>query len=473
MASRKNRQQPIRRGTNLFDLLVGEQGPIDPAEAKIHLATVNRAGDDPLDVFLNGKFQEWQAVQSKLNFKLPYVVSLIKISRNRWLFAGVYSIDQSGTSVNADPHYKIKYKTTRERAGAEFIGRLIVKFERPGRMPYLLGESCADNLLVDELRAEPVTADDVEFMRRKPEVQALDEFPGRILRALVQHVFDASGEPLRPITYEGLAARLDRRNRSGRPWPRGMGDGLTEMGRALAAFEIQWQQKIPEIHGIVVNKSGHNRNLPGDGIELLWPDFSKLTRAEKETRVRYELARVEEFGTRWNDVLRKLQLAPVHATAATNVARRFGSGGESPEHKALKLFVRDNPARVGVGKGCRATVEYVLPSLDQVDVYFQGEDECVAVEVKSKISDRVTDDYERGIYQAIKYLALLKAMSQVEEHGICGEVRAMLVLETAMPARMRALAKRLSVNVIENIVPDARYLARARRFARRKSRAPS
>jgi hypothetical protein len=467
VALRKNRQQPIRRGTNLFDLLVSAQGSIDPAEAKIHLATVNRAGVDPLEVFLNGKFQEWQAIQSKLNFKLPYVVSLIKIARNRWLFAGVYSIDQSGTSVNADRHYKIKYKTRREMAGAEFIGRLIVKFERPGRMPYLLGENCADNLLVDELRAEPVTADDVEFMQRSPEVQPLDEFAARILRALVQHVFDASGEPLRPITYEGLAVRLNRRTRSGRPQPLGMGDGLTKMGRALAALEIQGQQEIPEIHGIVVNKSGRNRNLPGAGIELLWPDFWKLTRAERETRVRYELARVEEFGTRWNDVLRKLQLPPARATAATSAARRFGSGSESPEHKALKLFVRDNPERIGVGKNCRATVEYVLPSLDQVDVYFQGDDECVAVEVKSKVSDRVTDDYERGIYQAIKYLALLNAMSQVEEHGICGKVRAMLVLETALPAQMRALAKRLSVNVIENIVPDAKYLARVKRFARR------
>lgn len=120
-------------------------------------------------------------------------------------------------------------------------------------------------------------------------------------------------------------------------------------------------------------------------------------------------------------------------------------GGESPQHKALKAYVCDHPGIVGASKESRAIAEHPLPSLDKIDVLFRSAHECIAVEVKSSVSEGVPGDFERGIYQAIKYLALLRAMS----------------LDKKFPSDMRALARLLRVAVIQNVVPSEAYLSRA------------
>src|SRR2546427_9657859 len=75
----------------VFDLIAVMDPEVKPASTKIHLATWN-GRDDPLDVYLGGKFDEWQRWQSRRNFERPFVLALVSIQApNRWLYAGVHA----------------------------------------------------------------------------------------------------------------------------------------------------------------------------------------------------------------------------------------------------------------------------------------------------------------------------------------------------------------------------------------------
>lgn len=63
---------------------------IRPEDVKVHLAVWN-GHDNPLDLYFDGSFQEWQEHQNKKNFQRKYILSLIRLAgENQWLFAGVY-----------------------------------------------------------------------------------------------------------------------------------------------------------------------------------------------------------------------------------------------------------------------------------------------------------------------------------------------------------------------------------------------
>ncbi len=124
-----------------------------PERCKIHLATTNDDGENPLDVYLAGEFDDWQSWQTRKNFKRDFVISLIKLTRNRWLFAGVYTV-QGCDRVDQKTRYR--YRLDRRIASEELDGRLIVAFERRGRQPYLDAEQWESSLQVAEIRAERI-----------------------------------------------------------------------------------------------------------------------------------------------------------------------------------------------------------------------------------------------------------------------------------------------------------------------------
>ncbi|MEI2725693.1 MAG: hypothetical protein V9H26_19910 [Verrucomicrobiota bacterium] len=77
--------------------------------------------------------------------------------------------------------------------------------------------------------------------------------------------------------------------------------------------------------------------------------------------------------------------------------------------------------------------------------------ECVGVEVKSAISDAYPADYERGLYQTIKYRALLTAMTHDKRYAMPSNIRVVLVLESQLPLEYKTTAEVLGVEVIENV----------------------
>lgn len=274
------------------------------------------------------------------------------------------------------------------------------------------------------------------------------------LRALVQHIFNHPDGLIRPLTYAELAAQIGRLNRHGEPHAHGMGQTLGEMGHALRGLETKWGEEIPHIQSLVVNKTGRLKGLPDIGIKEFWPEYPSLSRLEKSLKARAEQERVLQYGSRWNDVLRQVGAEPVSPSELISLGQRrhFTGGGESPAHKRLKRYVHDNPTRFGAeGKGWEAIEEYVLPSLDSIDVLLKSATKWIAIEVKSRVSDNYPGDYERGVFQAVKYRAILQAMVESSVYAVPQEIESVLVLESTLPKALALLARKLGITTYEGI----------------------
>lgn len=279
-----------------------------------------------------------------------------------------------------------------------------------------------------------------------------DEEARNSLLKLVEHVAAHQGEPIPSISYQDLAVRIGRLDKHDRGHAHGMGGTvLKKMGHLLKGLEVGWGERIPHIQCLVGDKNDP-KCLPDDGIREFWPEYDKLTPAEREVRVNLEKERVAQYGSRWNNVLDYLKLANVWLPP--NPQRVFGSGGESPAHKALKEYVRDHPSLLRVDGGAETFTEFALPSLDAIDVMFKEHDQWTGVEVKSALSDGVAGDYERGIYQTVKYKAILNAMRSDRRYGVPQSVRVFLVLESSLPPALKAVAAALEIKFVENVKPS-------------------
>lgn len=134
-----------------FDLIALMDPEVVVERAKIHLATWN-GQDNPLDLYLAGKFEDWQRWQNKRNFGRRFVLSLIKLpGRGRWLFAGVHNSLGSERIEEKSLHY---YRLEERLACSELSGRLVVSFERSGRQSYLDAEKWVDHLHLAEILPE-------------------------------------------------------------------------------------------------------------------------------------------------------------------------------------------------------------------------------------------------------------------------------------------------------------------------------
>ena len=283
-----------------------------------------------------------------------------------------------------------------------------------------------------------------------------EEQAKKCLVALVGHVLSHENQIPAGITYQDLALQIGLLNKHGDPHPR-LGAALGFMGHFLESAQPHFREEIPHIQALVVTKNGPNQGLPDDGIREFWDGYDLLGRNEKENKAHAEWRRIGDFGSRWLMVLDHLGLE------ATEAARVFpsrpptkrGKGGESVAHKALKAFVKANPSIVGVAPTAEAFEEYALPSLDTLDVLFKEPLVWTAVEVKSSVSDGTEGDYERGLYQTVKYSALLQAMRHDEAYAVPDSIRVVLVLENSLPKALLPLQAALNAQVIDQIKPTS------------------
>lgn len=115
-------------------------------------------------------------------------------------------------------------------------------------------------------------------------------------------------------------------------------------------------------------------------------------------------------------------------------------GGEGVNHRELKRLVARDPSLVRKGLRAENTeMEAKLLSGDKVDVVSVTHDRRVAIEVKSRDSN--WNDLRRGVYQCVKYRAVMAA----EHIGREPTVETWLVTETTLPSELKALARRLGV----------------------------
>lgn len=289
---------------------------------------------------------------------------------------------------------------------------------------------------------------------------------------LIAHVLEQRDGLMRPLTYEELAGRLDRRKHNGKlngqPMALGMGDvlgkAMVHIDRAAALLG----EELPYLTTIVVDKSGPNKDLPGDGVAGRWPDYPILSRKEKADRIELEYKRIVDFGRRWLDVLHVLELPDPEQDDASGSPTGGGrAGGESPQHRALKEYIAAHPELVGAPPNTKGLCEFALRSADAIDVLFRCPQSWVGVEVKASTSDGNVRDYERGLYQIVKYRAVLEAQTRIEHPAQPPQVHVVLALELALPDELRPVATALGIPLLEQVgeIPEFAIAKNKRRAA--------
>ena len=138
----------------LFDYLQSLIPDLTPECTKVQLARFNGT-DNPLDVYVAGKFEDWQSRQTRKNFFRKYVVSLIQSGNSqRWLYAGTFTvICCSGLPVPSSEWDGDFYTYDLERvvAADKYEGRMYVQSQYKERRGYPRGETLALDLCVEEI----------------------------------------------------------------------------------------------------------------------------------------------------------------------------------------------------------------------------------------------------------------------------------------------------------------------------------
>ena len=245
-----------------------------------------------------------------------------------------------------------------------------------------------------------------------------------------------------PIRYQSLAQEV------GMPNPRNLNYPLGCIGGRLEELSSDWDDEVPHIQALVVNKT---TGLPGLGFD----DFLKGrgedwdNNAERRAIVREYWTKIYEYPY-WDDVLDDLDLEPAAPTATSEIeiAKHGRGGGEGPDHLALKQFLSENPHLVGFSvSDASGEVEYDLPSGDSIDVVFDHAGRLHAVEVKP--ANAPDGDIARGLFQCVKYRAVLRALRKYERNRepltIC------LALGGNLPSNLVSLRNSLNVEVYENL----------------------
>ncbi|MFN3252322.1 hypothetical protein [Roseibium album] len=252
----------------------------------------------------------------------------------------------------------------------------------------------------------------------------------RALPLLVQYA-----KARHPIQYQKLATALDMSN------ARNLNYVLGSVGRTLNELAEKQSKLIPRIQVLVVSKS---RGLPSAGIDSF---FGNLTPNNRSKLLSDEKKAVFNFKG-WDRVLSDLSLAQISASFGDQIksAREFGGGGgESEEHRRLKEWIRENPEILGLRNTHLAETERKLASGDSLDVSFQTSRKWAAAEVKA--SNASEPDLHRGIFQIVKYKAVMEA--ELKTSNLHLDVLAILVIEQKVSDELKNLAKNLSVEFVE------------------------
>lgn len=259
----------------------------------------------------------------------------------------------------------------------------------------------------------------------------------------------------RAITYGDLAAELHVEFGHD-PLPRktAYGPPVGAIGQVIRALGEKWGEVIPPINTIVVQA---RTGLPSTGAdEIAHYFFEDNGAGMKEDRRAYmqeAMNAVYSYGPRWDRVAEALGAPTLElATGVIDKGEPVDLpklppvyGPESDEHKALKAWVCANPEWLDdFGRFEEGVSERGLSSGDRLDCYFENKRLRLAVEVKvSHVSD---DELMRGVYQCIKYRAVIRAEQQALRRAPNGD--AVLVCTRSPNRKTRALMKRLHVSFL-------------------------
>lgn len=273
----------------------------------------------------------------------------------------------------------------------------------------------------------------------------------KIISFLIKHIKEFSGGK-KYITYGALAKTIGYPEpHIGNLFSSNIGKTLGVMGHLFDNITVAGQ-KIPMIQSLVVNQS---KKLPSDGLKEFSSIYPNLSTQKKRDFVNSEYRDIFDFGTRWEFVLEKLGIEKSEKTLNSDFLNSrglynpYGSEG-SPEHKALRDYIAINPKILCIEEDVTGIPEYPLKSGDSVDVVFDTTSKIYAIEVKSIRSGE--DDIERGLYQCIKYKAVIE--QELKVNGLQKATASILVLQGLLPHRLKRIKNILDILVLQNISPD-------------------
>lgn len=247
---------------------------------------------------------------------------------------------------------------------------------------------------------------------------------------LLQHIRDGE-EPF--VTYGAIARLLERKLRIPRVFPTRIGWVAGEMMDRIEGVDPD----APLLNALITRPTGIPGDRFGSYYDRVWRGpgargWSSLSRHRKLEAVADIRGAVRRYPD-WDAVYRQLYRGDPPRTPRPKrftekdgkppeTMRRPGLG-ESDEHRRLKDWASKNPQKLGLAGTMIGTPERGLLSGDRIDVQFTDGTNFVAVEVKSIRSGY--DDWQRGIYQCVKYRAVVEA----QERPVPASVRSMLLTE--------------------------------------------
>jgi hypothetical protein len=238
-----------------------------------------------------------------------------------------------------------------------------------------------------------------------------------------------------------------------------IGHILGTIGFALEELKSKLPD-IPPIQILVVNKK---KGIPGfSGMSWLVPEKELREKLPLEAqRAICEGAHQRIFKwDHWREVLAAFGLQPLTLSelpleeALHVIETATPHIGEGEDHRRLKEYVANNPTVIHLSQTIpHGKMEQIMLSGDRMDVFFEMPQEWVCVEIKAKHSGEA--DILRGIFQCVKYKAVLEAQRHYLSSAKFPDVRVLLVLANELPKGLQRVKQFLGVEVISNIaVPD-------------------
>jgi hypothetical protein len=285
------------------------------------------------------------------------------------------------------------------------------------------------------------------------------------LPVLVRLVEQQRGKPDHEIpefTYIDLARAVGQ-PRHAHP----IHEALGTLGHAL--HELEEEQlpllgKIPPIELIVWSKG---KGSPGDDgfafIGIFRKDLEGMSPALRRSTAGHIRSQILEYPY-WRKILAELGLKPltldlpsVEAVISSPNADGFG-GGESSEHRRLKLYLGAHYEELGIKGKFKPSFELALLSGDKADLMLDevSGTRRYCIEVKSRISNEA--DLIRGVFQCVKYQAVLLAHERYEAaksvNYTSKSIGVVLATERKLPEALKQLSTLLNVKVVTVNVPD-------------------
>ncbi len=208
----------------------------------------------------------------------------------------------------------------------------------------------------------------------------------------------------------------------------------------------KYERSIPTLNALIANAA---TGLPSNGFDYVDSNYSFLSKEDKEALAKGKNEEAHSYDYTWVLDVLGLELPTLLDSSMVKKTRertRGYTGGESLAHKNLKKFIASHPEEIDISDWCQVDTEHILVSGDRLDVIVRTPTSTWAIEVKSNISDE--QDILRGIFQCVKYKAVLEAEKVIEKNGC--EIRTLLVLEGTMPEKLQSVAKFLNVDYIDN-----------------------